>query len=59
MDEPEWCKDFLDLQLGCSNIFNDISLDLFDMPIPLNPDKFYEPKSRNEVKVEVPKKNHS
>lgn len=53
MDSIEWEDDLMDLNLGCQNIFDDISLDFLDVTEALSAD-YYEPKSKNVIERTVP-----
>lgn len=43
METFDWDDDLLDLNLGCQNIFDEISLDVFDKNLS---EDYYEPKSK-------------
>lgn len=45
MDTVDWDEDILGLNLGCQNIFDEISLDFLD-DLSLSNTEYYEPKSK-------------
>lgn len=54
MDASEWNNELMDLNLGCQNIFDEISLDLLDLADETFDDKFYVPKSKNVARSIIP-----
>lgn len=54
MDSFDWDDNLLDLNLGCQNIFDEISLDFLEGADANLADEFYEPKSKSVVKSSVP-----
>lgn len=52
MKDIEWEDDiFDDLNLGCQNIFEEISLDFLNVAESTEEKDFYEPKSKNVVVI--------
>lgn len=54
MDTFDWDDDLLDLNLGCQNIFDEISMDFLNVADTNPTEDYYEPKSKNVVKSSVP-----
>lgn len=53
MDTIDWNDDLLDLNLGCQNIFEEVSLDFLDDLKTLG-SEFYEPKSKPVIPTALP-----
>lgn len=54
MDASDWDIELLDLNLGCQNIFDEISLDFLNVADGKTEDNFYELKSKNVARSKVP-----
>lgn len=51
-DVVQWDDNLSDLNLGCQNIFDEISLDFLDVAVEtLDIDTNYQPKSRKAINV--------
>lgn len=54
MDANVWDIELLDFNLGCQNIFDEISLDFLNVADEKTEDNFYELKSKNVARSTIP-----